>query len=189
MKFSMIILILLCTAFSVSSQPANGFSVAQKELYDQLKAYNFIETEYKGYQNPDTSVVWQKADNLFKELSLKEIVSCFNDSSYTTRYFAFLKLLPQNDSLAFEKLSQCMNDSTQILFWFNNSAGEKKFNQLLAGEYKKFIEVKYRMGGAVTLADRYYLGENTYYFPKFNAALWKQKYNQFTRLCILYGLN
>ncbi len=189
MKYSIIILSSFCIAFNAFSQASNAVTDQQKELYAQLKTYNYIETEYKGYQEADTSVVWQKAADLFEDLTVKEIVSICSDSSYTIKYYAFLKLLPVDDSLAFEKLNQWVNDSARILFWFNNAGGGKNFNQLLAGEYKKFIELKYHRGGIVTLADRHYLGENTYCFPKFNAAIWKRKYDQFTKLANLKGFN
>ena len=128
------------------------------------------------------SVCWQKADSFFTDLSVDNILFCFNDPSHTIKYYAYLKLLGINDRIAFEKLETVMNDSIPVLYWFNDEGGEEKFNQLLAREYKMLIELKYFIGGTCTLPDRHYLGDYSYWFPKAKTKTWKLKFRQFNKL-------
>lgn len=185
------ILLFFLIAFNISShaQLIDSLPVNKKALYGSLKKYDFVESEYKGFQGMDKSVVWQTADSFYDKLPKKELMLCFDDSSYVLKYYAYLKLLPMDDCLAFTELKKMINDSTKILFWFNNSGGEQNFNQLLAKEYEKFIQLKYQRGGIVELPDQHYLENTTYRFSKAKKKYWKFKKEDFEKLMTTDGLS
>ena len=182
MKFLLLIIIFIICCLAACSQKPGAPDKDQQRLYGELKGYDFVESQFKGYDGVVESVCWQKADSFLANLTVNHILYYLNDSSGTIKYYAWLKLLGIDDRIAFEQLRELIADTSRIMYWFNDGGGEEKFNRLLAREYKMFIYLKYFHGGTCTLPDRHYLGESTYRFPKPVTKTWKLKFRKFNKL-------
>jgi len=180
MKNSLLILILLLLKTGTYAQ--KGDQARKGRLYSDITNHERIESECIGLFCFTKSDFWKKADSLFKDLSLHAVLRYFDSSSRTIKYYAFLRMLDLNDNYAYRALKRTISDSTKMWWAFDDTMGQDNFNQLLANEYKMFIDMKYRTAGTVILPGRYYFGKTTYHFSENNKKQWRNKLNEFTRL-------
>jgi hypothetical protein len=188
MKFTGLILSLLLFASEVNSQNASNSNRRNEKLRKQISECLVIESKGFGPFGFQTSEIWRKADTLLGKLSLHKTLDYFHDSSHTLRYYSFLRLLLLDDEIAYKVLINNITDSTKVQWHFDDEMGSERFNQLLATEYKIFIQLKYHNGGKIIEGDSHYFGSGTYYFPKANEKLWSKKYNIFSKSVVQYGV-
>ena len=188
MKFIILISAFFILNTNAFSQKDWSLTSLNYRIYKELSKYNVVESQRLGFQGYEKSERWAKADSFFYGMDTKLLLIYSKDSSHSIKYYSFLKLLPLNDKLALGILKQNIFDSTLINFYFDDEMGEEHFNQLLASEYKIFIQLKYCTGGKVTVADRHYLGGLIYFFPKTTDKIWKKKYEEYHQLISSYGL-
>ncbi|MBK7307656.1 MAG: hypothetical protein IPI88_11900 [Chitinophagaceae bacterium] len=189
MKFTSLILSFLFCANAVSSQNAINSITRNERLHNEISDHIVIESKGFGPWGLETSLLWRKADTLFGKLQLSKAINYFYDSSYTIKYYTFLRILLLDDDVALRLLTSIITDSTKIHWHFDDEMGSEKFNQLLAHEYKIFIQLKYHNGGKLSGTDSHYFGTGIYYFPKSNEKLWNKKYTKFLKLVTPHGLN
>ncbi len=188
MKY-LVLSILFCMPVIHSLPQIPGLVVPQqKDRYHSLQACDYVETQFKGFDGVTESELWKKADSFFYRMPDDSIRIFLKDPSYVVRYYAFLKLLGMNDSYAFEALKGMRQDDTLMLYWFNDAGGYMPFNRLLAMEYERFIDLKYRQGGVCTLPDRHYLGDYTYRFPRAEKKKWAIVSREFESLVRTTGI-
>jgi len=139
-----IIVFIFCFQTSIS-RGQNEIQLTNQELRlsDIIKASFRIESHCLGLNCMDTSILFSRADSLFKKLSLPKALYFYKDSSHNLKYYSFKRLLILNDSIAFKILKQTICDSTNISFAFDDETGTQKFNELLVYEYEMFIHYKY----------------------------------------------
>ena len=188
MKFTSLILSFLFCANAVSSQNAINSITRNERLHNEISDHIVIESKGFGPWGLETSLLWRKADTLFGKLQLSKAINYFYDSSYTIKYYTFLRILLLDDDVALRLLTSIITDSTKIHWHFDDEMGSEKFNQLLAHEYKIFIQLKYHNGGKLSGTDSHYFGTGIYYFPKSNEKLWNKKYTKFLKLVTPHGL-
>ncbi|MES2849034.1 MAG: hypothetical protein V4685_08260 [Bacteroidota bacterium] len=187
MKFLIFLNFFLLFAGTAYSQNENKVD----SISELLQGDYYIEGPLKGGRwsiKNDTSLLWKRAHDLFRHMPLKSVSNWFDTSKHVLKYYAFLKLLDLNDSLAFVKLEQIGNDSVKVNFSFDDDNwGDEKFNQLLLSMYKQFAQAKYYDGGTVHLGI-YYFGPSIRKFPKANSSTWRKKYSEIEEFAKRYNL-
>jgi hypothetical protein len=188
MKFTGLILSLLLFGSNVNSQNSNNSDNRSERLRKEISGCLILESKGFGPFGFETSEIWRKADTLLGMLSLQKVLYYFSDSSYTLKYYSFLRVLLLNDEIAYKLLTSKISDSTHVLWHFDDEMGSERINQLLATEYKIFIQLKYHNGGKIIESNSHYFGSGTYYFPKFNKKIWSKKYSRFSKMVSQYGV-
>ncbi len=152
-------------------------TLEQYDLINKIRAYHHVESWCLGFACNSISKLYQTTDSLFAISDLQQAVEFFNDSSYVLKYYAFLDVLYQNDSIAFELLKNGISDSTVLSYHFYDVGSGDQFIKLIAVEYLSLITAKYLYGGMA-----YVGGHGILSFPPKNKKLWKLKSRQYNLL-------
>ena len=127
-------LMLECPAFG---QKQSSFETWKANTLAEISA-DGISTLHLGWADC-VSKSRRKADSLFAMFSADTAWVYTKNNSYTIRYYAFLRLLTLDQSLAFACLKDNILDSTWIEMTVPCMSVAAKFNELLASEYKRFV--------------------------------------------------
>jgi len=150
---------------------------SKQRLISEIKESNTIECYYLG-QAARPSALFKKADTLNTLLSMKEKIQLFADSNRVLKYYCFYNIMSENDSIAFELLKQCINDTTDIGYNCGCTIDDLPLNWLLVEKYNMFIQAKYRDGSPTVMGD----SKRVHMFPKADKKKYKEKHNQLVLL-------
>ncbi len=183
MKSYLILAFFLFTTLAIFAQTESDTSFYRERLKKELVKYNKVETWCQGYSCNSISKVYRTADSLFGYCNLSDALTYLNDSSYPLKYYSFLYILGQNDSLGFEILMKYASDTHYVNASLSDLIGQWKFNSLLVKSYKHFIEWKYLVGGKVLVFEHV-----KYSFPPKDTKAGKKKLRQLNKLTERYGI-
>lgn len=178
MKLFLILFILLQFTISVIAQDDCILKQKQRQLYNEIKLFDQVESKYLGCYGTK-SFIFKKVDSLRLSMPYEEFAMYFNDSSYSLKFYSFMAILANDDSLAFQLLKKFINDTTKIKYHFTVgfNYGIIPFNNLIAGEYSSLIKSKYLEG---SFYDSFY---HSYYDGiKKNKRTWVLKRNELCNL-------
>jgi hypothetical protein len=102
-----------------------------------------------------------RADSFFNSLPLDTAILYSKHQSHTVKYYSFLRILVLNDSLAFEFLKENILDSSGITIVTSCIYTSTKFNQLIATDYKRYINCKVK-GYVFINCNRAYMFDKSY---------------------------
>ncbi|MGC4104389.1 hypothetical protein [Ferruginibacter sp.] len=178
-----LLLLILCLAWAGNGicQIEPGKTILATRLYSEIKTYKQIEHQFIGcFGHP--SLLYKKIDSLRLSLGKEAFIQYFDSASYVLKYQVYFSILIKNDSVAFEKLKNNINDTTKIEFT-DSWNGVMKFNELLAGQYLGFIKAKYLEGLRGT-----HQGQ-PYYFERKDIRKWMTKSADFYAFITEKGLD
>ncbi len=167
---------------TLQAQNSWKLTPTKERLYKEIVS-EFVIQDLGFFEDEDEEMRgWNKADSLFKDMPISIALKYCNDSSYSIKYYSFLKILGQNDSLAFIILSKYISDSTKINFQVEDIGGEVKFNEFLARAYETFIDSKYYWCDTKQIRHRKYFKKYPFKFTKMNYVKWPAILTSFVAL-------
>lgn len=155
---------------SLYSQSIWKLTPAKERQYNEI-ASHFVIQDFGNFAYEDATR-WHEVDSFFKGMPLKIALRYYDDTSYSMRYHSFLKILGQNDTLAFSLLSRYISDTTIVTVQFDDIGGEYPFNQFLASAYERFIVAKYYWCDSKDIHYRKYFRPKKISFSKSNYPKW-----------------
>jgi len=164
-------------AFLNKAYSQNDMLPEKKRLIAEIGQYDFIESYCLGLGCNSISALYKKADSLLLHSSEEEMIAYFNGVSYSLKYYSFLHILENNDSLAFQLLRLNIRDEKRMDYTFGDVSSNTKFIHLLAGEYRNFIQLKYLSGGRVLVR-----GHRLVNFPSKDKKKYRRKIEELNRL-------
>ncbi|MES2850000.1 MAG: hypothetical protein V4685_13155 [Bacteroidota bacterium] len=171
MKFIGYLLIFLSISFQAKSQGSSIDTLAWRQrIFNEIKDYGYIDRYC--YSVSEERL---KADSLFKKMPLNTVIAYADEKNHTIKYFAFLRLMELDDSLAFEYLKVNINDTTYVSGSSACMNWSGKFNETIANEYKAFIGYKYN-------GQSFIVDHRAYIFTERNHKLRKKKLKEFNKL-------
>jgi len=183
MRQSTILLLFLFANLTVFGQGPIDTVINRERLKKELVKYDKVETWCLGYSCNSISNVYRTADSLFSYCDLSTAMIYLNDTSYPLRFYSFLFILGQNDSLGFEILKENISDTQNVFSILSDVLGYQKFNYLLAKSYKHFIDWKYFVGGNAIVFEHV-----RYSFPPKDLKVGRRKLRQLNKLTSKYGI-
>lgn len=150
---------------------ANSISVSKDSVLpylDTIRDASCIECSMLGFGGRPSKLYF-KALTTASSLTLAGRATLFSDSSYTLKYYMFVSVLQESDSLALALLKESIKDTTSICFFCNCTIGHDRFNEILLDQYYGHVSVKYKHGGKV------FMGGQAYNFPPANSRLWRHQ--------------
>ncbi len=170
---------------SLCSQGIWKLTPAKERQYKEIVS-DFAIQEFGIFDEP---VLWYVVDSFFKDMPLKIALKYYNDSSYAIRYHSFLKILGQNDTLAFKLLPRYISDTTIVTVQHDDTAGDYPFNQFIAREYEWFISGKYYWCDTQEISFRKYFRQKKFKFSsKTNYPKWPSILTAFIKLVKPYDI-
>lgn len=115
------------------------------------------------------SEIFMIADSLIDSTSTAEKITLFRTASHAVKYYVFMGLLKENDSLAFEELKRVVSDTTMVECRFSGFHYMDQFNHIIIEKYYNFITLKYKYGRSGTI-DNY-----SYQFSQKNKKKYREK--------------
>jgi hypothetical protein len=179
MKTLFSILLFLVTS-TTHAQRVWKFTADKERLYKEI-ADSFPTQEWGRFIDTEDDR-WKKTDSFFRDMPLKIALNYYIDSFYSIKYYSFLKILGQNDTLAFKLLSRYISDSTKIIYQVDDIGGEVAFNELLARAYESFIDSKYYWCDTKGILYKSYFRKTPFVFSKMNYVKWPSILTNFTEL-------
>lgn len=114
-----------------------------------LQQATVIEGRCLGYACHQ-SKLFASFDSLTRYYTAYDFKLLMSDSNYVAKYYAFLGLLLQDDSLAFEMIQSYISDTSSVYYFAACSGQNIRFNEEIITLYKKIISMKYQYGGRYT---------------------------------------
>lgn len=146
MKYTVIILLFSLLRLNSIAQNADGANPVKDRLYNEITSYHQVEFRHIGCWGYP-SKFYPKVDSFFKMSEPTACIDYFNDPSYILKYYSFARILfvVRNDSIAWNKLTAYINDSTQVDF--EGWSGYSKFNEVMVRHYRAYLTYKYTWYG------------------------------------------
>lgn len=173
MKFRTLILFFLFASVNAHSYAQTEITW-QQDILNEVRAYNAADFYFSGCATC-ISKKRQRADSLFRTIPLDVAGAYMLDANYVVKYYAFLRVLELNDSIAFEYLENNITDTTLVGGWGACMSWSMHFNKLLAQEYNFFTTNKYQ--GISCARDN-----RAYIFKERNVKLAKKKRKELKKL-------
>jgi hypothetical protein len=143
MKYAAPILLFSLLYLNGFAQNADGTDRVKDRLYSEITSYHQVEFKHIGCWG-SLSKFFPKVDSFFKLSTPTACIDYFDDDSYILKYYSFYRILfvVRNDSIAWDKLTTFIKDSTHVAF--DDWVGYVHFNKILAQHYYAFLYCKYR---------------------------------------------
>lgn len=127
-------------------------NISETNLYQEIQKQKAVPFESIGFAGKNMNYLI--IDSFKKLVGTERFLTFINDTNYSLKYWAYINLLQENDSMAFEFIKNEITNDTCIDFQFPGChllPIKLKFNIAIITIYEYVVRLRYKEGASGTI--------------------------------------